>query len=121
MVVIDDFSTGNLANVERHLGNPRFRLIREKVSECGNLSALAAAAEEIYHLAAVVGVDLVIKSCIKTIEVNLAETQAILSAAAAHGDRGCCLLGAHRGRRARMLATTNATSSVSASAYHCTA
>ena len=85
VVVIDDFSTGNLANVERHLGNPRFRLIREKVSECGNLSALAAAAEEIYHLAAVVGVDLVIKSCIKTIEVNLAETQAILSAAAAHG------------------------------------
>ncbi len=85
VVVIDDFSTGRLANVERHLSNPRFKLVRDKVSTCPGLAALVADAAEVYHLAAVVGVDLVIQSCINTIEVNLAETQAILNAASACG------------------------------------
>ena len=83
-MVIDDLSTGSVANLGGHLNNPRFTLVREKVSNCENLAGLVAGADEIYHLAAVVGVDLVIKSCINTIEVNLTETEAILTAAAQH-------------------------------------
>jgi len=85
VVVIDDFSTGRPANLAHHRDHPLFQLIESKVSACGNLGSLVGGAAEIYHLAAVVGVDLVIQSCINTIESNLAETQAVLQAASAGG------------------------------------
>jgi UDP-glucose 4-epimerase len=81
VVVIYDLSTGNAANLARHASNPRFQLAQGKVSRRVDLPELVAGASEIYHLAAAVGVDLVIKSCIHTIEVNLMETRAILNAA----------------------------------------
>src|ERR1043166_5556431 len=61
VVVIDDLSTGrpeNLAAVKNH---PKLRLLRSKVSECKELSELARQAESIYHLAAAVGVELVMR------------------------------------------------------------
>ena len=45
----------------------------------------AAEAESVYHLAAAVGVELVMNAGLATIETNLRETQAILDAASAHG------------------------------------
>jgi UDP-glucose 4-epimerase len=85
VTVIDDCSTGswdNLAPVRDHV---RLRRIEAKVSEYGELEALARGVESIYHLAAAVGVDLVVKSPINTIETNLRETEAILLAAGQAG------------------------------------
>jgi UDP-glucose 4-epimerase len=83
VTVIDDCSTGRLENLQSMQTHPRLRVIVSKVSACPDLARLAAAAESIYHLAAVVGVELVMNSCIGTIEANVRETQAILDAASA--------------------------------------
>ena len=83
--IIDDFSTGNRANLKSVAANPALRIIESKVSECAELSAIVANIQSIYHLAAAVGVELVVKSPIHTIQTNLRETEAILEAASRSG------------------------------------
>jgi UDP-glucose 4-epimerase len=51
------------------------------VSEYAELDAIVANVQVIYHLAAAVGVELVVKSPIHTIQTNLQETESILEAA----------------------------------------
>jgi len=84
VVVVDDLSTGRRENLHRLESNPRLRLLETKISTCAELPDLVARAEAIYHLAAAVGVDLVVKSPIHVLETNLHETEVLLEAAAPH-------------------------------------
>lgn len=84
VVVIDDFSTGSLENLRAVSSLPNVRINRSKVSTCAGLNQLVASAESVYHLAAAVGVEMVVKSPIHTIETNLRETEVLLQAAAEH-------------------------------------
>lgn len=84
VTVIDDCSTGSLDNLMAVQRHERLRVLKSKVSECHELRDLVAQAESIYHLAAAVGVELVVKSPIRTIETNLHETEIILEAASEH-------------------------------------
>src|SRR5450432_4051288 len=82
VVVIDDFSTGSLENLRLFKKNPRLKIVRSKISECDKLPKLAAQAEFILHLAATVGVELVVKSALHVLEASFNETQVLLKAAA---------------------------------------
>ena len=84
VTVIDDLSTGSLDNLKAAQPNPHFRFIQAKVSECAELPRLAAEASQIFHLAAAVGVELVVHSPIRVIETNLHETEVLLQAATAN-------------------------------------
>jgi UDP-glucose 4-epimerase len=85
VMVIDDLSTGTLENLGAVAGNPRLNVVTSKISKCSELPDLVAGAEAIYHLAAAVGVELVVRSPIHVLETNLHETEILLAAAAAHG------------------------------------
>ena len=85
VTVIDDLSTGNLDNLHAVISNRNLRVIESKVSECGALSEIVAKSESIYHLAAAVGVELVVNSPIRTIQTNLRETEVVLEAASRYG------------------------------------
>jgi len=82
VVVIDDLSTGRLENLRAVKNHPRLRVIESKISECKELPKLAANAEFIFHLAATVGVELVVKSALHVLEASFHETQILLRAAA---------------------------------------
>src|SRR5207302_2328645 len=82
VVAIDDLSTGSPANLSQAQGNPAFRFIRAKLSTCVELPELLQGAEAVYHLAAGVGVDLVVKSPIRVLQNNLHETEVLLEACA---------------------------------------
>ena len=82
VVVIDDFSTGSLENLRAVKKNPRLKIIRAKISDCKELPKLAANAEFIFHLAATVGVELVVKSALHVLETSFHETEILLKAAA---------------------------------------
>lgn len=82
VTVIDDLSTGRMENLVGARQNPAFRFIESAVSGCLELSELVAKADQVFHLAAAVGVELVVRSPIRVIETNLGETQALLEAAA---------------------------------------
>jgi len=84
VVVIDDVSTGNRENLRAVETHPRLRVIQSKISTCAELPELVAQAESIFHLAAAVGVELVVKSPIHVLETNLHETEVLLETAAPH-------------------------------------
>jgi UDP-glucose 4-epimerase len=84
VVVIDDLSTGSLENLSAVKSDPRLRIIQSKICDCAELPELAAQAEFIFHLAATVGVDLVVKSALHVLEASFSETQVLLRAAAQH-------------------------------------
>ena len=82
VAVVDDLSTGRLENLRAVRAHPRLRVIESRVSSCRELGQLVAQAESIYHLAAAVGVELVVRSPIHVLETNLHETEVLLEAAA---------------------------------------
>jgi len=84
VVVIDDFSTGSPENLRAVADDPRLRVVHSRISTCAELPRLVAEAESIYHLAAAVGVELVVKSPIHVLATNLHETEVLLQAAAEH-------------------------------------
>ncbi len=84
VVVVDDLSTGNRENLRALAKHPQLRVIQSKISTCAKLPELVAQAESIFHLAAAVGVELVVKSPIHVLETNLHETEVLLEAAAPH-------------------------------------
>jgi UDP-glucose 4-epimerase len=84
VVVIDDLSTGSLENLRAVAGHPLLRVIKSKVSACANLAELIGSTESVYHLAAGVGVELVVNSPIHVLQTNLHETEVLLEAAAPH-------------------------------------
>ena len=84
VLVIDDLSTGSLQNLAAVKSNSRLRIIKSKISSCAELPKLAAKADFIFHLAATVGVDLVVKSALHVLEASFHETQILLQAAAQH-------------------------------------
>jgi len=85
VAVVDDLSTGTLDNLREVLAHPRLRVIQSRISVCPELAQLVADAESIYHLAAAVGVELVVRSPIRVLETNLHETEVLLEAAAGQG------------------------------------
>ena len=85
VTVLDDCSTGSLENLAAVRTHPKLRVIVSKISNCPDLGRLAKEAGGIYHLAAAVGVELVMNSPIATIETNIRDTQFIMDAASAAG------------------------------------
>lgn len=84
VVVIDDLSTGRRENLEAVSTHERFQSIHSRLSSCEELSALVGESDFIFHLAAAVGVDLVVKSPVRVLETNLHETEVLIEAAAVH-------------------------------------
>ena len=82
VVVIDDLSTGSRDNLRAVAQHRNFRFIQTKISAYTELPELAADAEYIFHLAATVGVELVVKSALHVLEASFNETQILLRAAA---------------------------------------
>jgi UDP-glucose 4-epimerase len=82
VVVIDDLSTGSRENLRAVAAHRNLRFIQSKISAYAELPALAAEAEFVFHLAATVGVELVVKSALHVLEASFHETQILLRAAA---------------------------------------
>ncbi len=83
VVVVDDLSTGSLENLQAVRRHPELRLVESRVSACAELRELVGQAESVFHLAAAVGVELVVNSPIRVLDTNLHETEVLLEAAAA--------------------------------------
>jgi len=92
VIVIDDLSTGRRCNLQ-DVDETHMTFIESSVAE-GLRSLEPGNIEEIYHLAAAVGVRLVIRRPIETIETNVLETSAVLGFAS-------------RGRIPTMIASTS--------------
>jgi UDP-glucose 4-epimerase len=79
--IVDDLSTGRRENIAHLLGD-RCRLTVSKVADLPGDLAWAEGVDEIYHLAAAVGVKLIVDDPVGCIETNLLDTIKVLRAAA---------------------------------------
>ncbi|MDX6770479.1 MAG: GDP-mannose 4,6-dehydratase [Elusimicrobiota bacterium] len=85
--VIDDLSTGSIRNVE-HLKNKRgFGYKIATIFDQALMAELVDRADAVYHLAAAVGVRLIVEDPIRTIETNVHGTEVVLRQAAKKGKR----------------------------------
>jgi UDP-glucose 4-epimerase len=80
--VIDDLSTGNIRNLDHLRDNKRLHVTIDRVENAPILAELVDRADIVYHLAAAVGVRLVVESPVRTIETNLKTTEVVLEQAA---------------------------------------
>ena len=78
VTVVDDESTGSRANLAAVLDHPRLTYVQDTVADAGLVRRLAADADEVYHLAAAVGVGLVAEDPIRSIETNIVPTALLL-------------------------------------------
>jgi UDP-glucose 4-epimerase len=88
VVVVDDESTGRAENLAGCLGNPRLTYIRDSIGDAGLVSRVVSGVDQIYHLAAAVGVALIAREPIQTIERNIYPTQLLLDEACRRKARG---------------------------------
>ena len=81
VTVLDDLSTGAMRNI-RHLKNRSgFTYVIDTVLNAPLLAELVDGADQIFHLAAAVGVRLIVESPVRTIETNVKTTEMVLAAA----------------------------------------
>lgn len=80
--VLDDLSTGSARNVAAVRNHPRFQFHVDTVTNVPLLSELVDYADIVVHLAAAVGVKLIVESPVRTIETNIGGTEVVLQAAA---------------------------------------
>lgn len=88
VVVIDNFSTGSRENLRSVAHHPNLTVIEADVLDAEDiLQREVAAADSVFHLAAAVGVELVVHDPVHTITTNIQGTENILQAAAKHHRR----------------------------------
>ncbi|MBN2012996.1 GDP-mannose 4,6-dehydratase [candidate division KSB1 bacterium] len=80
--VIDDLSTGRLKNIEHLMSSPRFNIAVETIMNEVVMDRLVSECDIIYHLAAAVGVELIVNRPVETIETNILGTEMVLKLAA---------------------------------------
>lgn len=81
VAVLDDLSTGSMENVIHLKGHERFSYIIDTVMNEPVLAEQVDQADVIYHLAAAVGVRLIVESPVRTIETNVKGTEKLLQIA----------------------------------------
>ncbi len=76
--VIDNFSTGSLDNIQHLLSESKFHLTVGTILNEKTVEPLVQACDQIFHLAAAVGVRLIIEKPVDTIETNILGTEIVL-------------------------------------------
>lgn len=79
--IIDDLSTGSILNIESYQSHPRFRYVLETMMNRAVLTEMVDRADIVVHLAAAVGVRLIVESPVRTIETNIKGTELVLELA----------------------------------------
>lgn len=85
--LLDDLSTGTIENIEHLKGNAAFHYTIDSVHNRPVVAELVDRCDVVFHLAAAVGVQLIVESPVNTIETNVHGTEVVLEQAAKKGKR----------------------------------
>jgi UDP-glucose 4-epimerase len=87
VTIIDDLSTGSNSNINHLKPNRSFHYVIDTVMERAVLAELVDDCDIVFHLAAAVGVQLVVQSPVRTMHTNIRGTELVLEAAAKKGKK----------------------------------
>ncbi len=82
VMVLDNLSTGSFANIAHLADHPHFSFAIENITNAVVLDRLMSECDVVFHLAAAVGVELIVRDPVHVIESNIFGSHAVLSAAA---------------------------------------
>lgn len=82
VTIMDDLSTGAIQNVSHLRSEERFSYVIDTMMNAPLLAELVDEADAVFHLAAAVGVKLIVESPVRTIETNIQCTELLLQIAA---------------------------------------
>lgn len=85
VTAIDDLSTGRIENIAGPIAAPNFQFVRETILNNQVLDRLTSQADIVIHLAAAVGVKLIVEDPVHTIRTNIMGSEAVLTAARRYG------------------------------------
>lgn len=81
VTVLDDLSTGSQRNIAGILDHPKFQFVQDDVQNESVITPLVERCDILFHLAAAVGVNLIVNQPVRTIETNIHGTEVVLGAA----------------------------------------
>jgi UDP-glucose 4-epimerase len=81
VIVVDNLSTGKIANIQHLLDHEQFEFINDTILNKDLMDRLVSRADQIYHLAAAVGVRHVVDNPLQGIQTNVAGTEIVLNLA----------------------------------------
>lgn len=87
VVVVDNLSTGSVDNIESFAEHGNFEFFESDVRNTELMEGLIEKSDVIYHLAAAVGVQLIVDSPVHTIETNIGGTETVLDIANKYGKK----------------------------------
>jgi UDP-glucose 4-epimerase len=79
--VLDNLTTGKIANIQHLLAHDRFHFINDTILNEALVDRLVGQVEQVYHLAAVVGVKYVVEDPLNSIHTNVTGTEVVLEKA----------------------------------------
>ena len=85
--VIDNMSTGDIGNLAAVADNSKLEIVMEDILKSSDFERLVAGSDVVIHLAAAVGVELVVHDPVRTIVTNVHGTERALRLAAKHNRR----------------------------------
>lgn len=85
VTILDDFSTGRRQNIAHLVGNAGLQIITDSVENEGTVSLAMGNCDVVFHLAAAVGVQLIVDQPVRTIRSIIHGTEVVLEAAQRFG------------------------------------
>jgi UDP-glucose 4-epimerase len=87
VVILDDLSTGRLPNIEHLLGRSDVEFVLGSILNADLVDSVVAKVDVVYHLAAAVGVELIVERPLQSLMTNIRGSEIVFEKAHKHGTR----------------------------------
>jgi UDP-glucose 4-epimerase len=87
VIALDNLSTGRYANIEHLLGRPDFEFVLGSILNADLVDDLASRSDVIFHLAAAVGVELIVEKPLESIQTNVRGSETVMEKAHKYGTK----------------------------------
>ena len=87
VILLDDLSTGRLTNIEHLISRSETEFVLGTILNADLVDHLVSRVEVVYHLAAAVGVNLIIEKPLESLMTNIRGTETVMEKAHKHGKR----------------------------------
>jgi nucleoside-diphosphate-sugar epimerase len=87
VVVLDNLSTGSLQNIRHNLPNPQFEFVFGSVLDPAQVDEVVARCDVVFHLAAAVGVRVIVERTLESLLTNIKGSENVLEAALRHAKK----------------------------------
>lgn len=80
VIILDDLSTGSLANIEHLKSNPNLKVVQGSILESSLVTEIVSECDYVYHLGAAVGVANIMQNPLESFKINIDGTENVLHA-----------------------------------------